>query len=434
MVRVRFAPSPTGFLHIGGSRTAVFNWVFAKANNGVFILRIEDTDAARSQEQYLDEIKSSLTWLGMDWQEEYFQSQRIDLYKEYANKLLAKGLAYEQDSNKEGVTGKAIIYKVPKERKIKIKDLIYGDIEIDTAEIKDQVLIKSDGMPAYNFACVVDDHLMNISHIIRGDDHISNTPKQILLYEAFGFPIPYFAHLPLILGKAGGRLSKRTGATAISEFKAMGILPDALFNYLLLLSWSPGENIELVDRFAAIKKFKLESVNKTAATFDMDKLLWLNSQYLKNADADKLVDLIMPVISQKGYNPQNLNKEYVKKVVKLFQARMNTLNDFPDWADFFFVDEISFDEPARNKLKNRDCREDFKNLLERFSKLEDFSPQILEKDFRDYLLEKNLQSRDLIHPLRAALTGKTIGPGLFEVVSLLGKEKVSQRLRRAIEI
>lgn len=430
MVRVRFAPSPTGNLHIGGSRTAVFNWLFAKANNGEFILRIEDTDIERSKKEYLEEILYSLRWLGMDWQEEYFQSKRMDIYREYAKKLLDKGLAYEEASNKEGVTGTAIIFKVPQSKKIKIKDLIYGDIEFDTAEIKDQVLIKSDGMPAYNFACVIDDNLMNISHVIRGDDHISNTPKQIMLYEAFGFNLPLFAHLPLILGKDGGRLSKRTGATAISEFRSMGFLPEALLNYLLLLGWSPGANKEVVAIADAIKTFKLQAVNKTAATFDMDKLLWMNSQYLKVYSLDKLTDLISPLLKEKGVAPEKFDREWLKSVIKLFQPRLNTLNDFLEWAEFFFVEDVNLDEAAGAKLAGRDSSSDFKNLAKRFSELKSFSHEEIENNFRDYINVVGIQSRDLIHPLRAVLTGKTIGPGLFEVIALLGKEKTKKRLER----
>ncbi|MBU2540270.1 MAG: glutamate--tRNA ligase [Candidatus Omnitrophica bacterium] len=433
MVRVRFAPSPTGNLHIGGARTAIFNWLFAKANNGIFILRIEDTDINRSKKEYLDEILTSLKWLGMDWQEEYYQSKRSKLYKEHAQKLLDKGLAYEQESTKENVKGKAIIYRVVQNRKIKIKDLIYKDIEFDTAEIKDQVLIKSDGTPAYNFACVVDDYLMKISHIIRGDDHISNTPKQIMLYEALGAEIPQFAHLPLILGKGGGRLSKRTGATAISEYRKMGILPEALFNYLLLLGWSPGKDQEIIDNKCAISKFKLEGVNKTAATFDSDKLLWMNNQYLKSADTDKILDLLILPLSEIGFIDKNTDRNWLKDVVRLFQSRLNRLGDFLEWADFFFKDEIIFDEQAANKLKARDSSQDFKNLILRFSEISEFSPQAIEEAFRDYITQADIKSRDLIHPLRAALTGKTVGPGLFEVLSVLGKDKVIKRLERVIK-
>ncbi|MDD2654461.1 MAG: glutamate--tRNA ligase family protein, partial [Candidatus Omnitrophica bacterium] len=279
MIRVRFAPSPTGNLHIGGARTALFNWLYAKSQKGQFILRIEDTDAKRSAQQYLDEILFSLKWLGFDWDEIYYQSKRQDIYKEYAGKLVKEAKA----THSEG----AIIYTVP-ERKIKVYDLIRGEIEFDAEDIKDQVLMKSDGTPTYNFACVVDDATMNITHVIRGDDHISNTPKQIMLYEALGFNLPKFAHLPLILGKDGGRLSKRTGATAISEYRNMGYLPEALVNYLMLLGWSPDANQEIVPIERAIKNFSIKKVNKTAAVFSIEKLNWINNQYLKKIDENKL--------------------------------------------------------------------------------------------------------------------------------------------------
>lgn len=295
MIRVRFAPSPTGNLHIGGARTALFNWVYARAKQGKFILRIEDTDKERSKQEFLDEILNSLRWLGFDWDELYHQSERFDTYRELAEKLLQEGKAYTERT--EG-RGEAIIYKVSPQ-KITVNDLIRGEIEFDTAVIKDQVLIKSDGTPTYNFACVVDDTAMNITHVVRGDDHISNTPKQLLLYKALDFRIPAFAHLPLILGAEGGRLSKRTGATAISDFKKMGYLSEALVNYLLLLSWAPGENRELIDINEAIKIFDITDVNKTAAAFDLEKLNWINSQYLKNADTQELTDELIPLLVEK---------------------------------------------------------------------------------------------------------------------------------------
>ena len=252
MVRVRFAPSPTGYLHIGGGRTALFNWLFARSKGGKFVLRIEDTDQPRSKKEFLDEILFSLDWLGFNWDEIYYQSQRFDIYREYAQKLLQSGLAYLEKSEK----GEAIIFKVTPQ-KVQVKDLIRGGIEFDAETIKDQVLIKSDGTPTYNFACVVDDASMNITHVIRGDDHISNTPKQILLYQALNFTVPEFAHLPLIMGTEGGRLSKRTGATAISDYRKMGYLPQALVNYLLLLSWSPGGDRELVTLKEAVGLFDI---------------------------------------------------------------------------------------------------------------------------------------------------------------------------------
>ncbi|MFA7283586.1 MAG: glutamate--tRNA ligase family protein, partial [Candidatus Omnitrophota bacterium] len=297
MVRVRFAPSPTGNLHIGGGRTALFNWLFSQSRGGKFVLRIEDTDQERSKKEFVDEILYSLQWLGFNWDEIYYQSQRFARYREHADRLLKSGAAYIERSP-EGK--EAVIYKIP-HKKIQIKDLIRGEIEFDSSLIKDQVLIKSDGTPTYNFACVIDDAEMNITHIIRGDDHISNTPKQVLIYEALGFIIPQFAHLPLIMGVDGGRLSKRTGATAISDYRKMGYLSEALLNYLLLLSWAPGDNRELIGIKEAVGLFDIKHVNKTAATFDIKKLDWMNNQYLKNADPEKLADELVPLLKEKGY-------------------------------------------------------------------------------------------------------------------------------------
>lgn len=430
MMRVRFAPSPTGYLHIGGGRTALFNWLYAQAKQGKFILRIEDTDKVRSKKEYLDEILFSLDWLGFKWDEVYYQSERFGIYKEYAEKLLKEGKAYLEKTEDKG---EAIIFKVNAQN-IKINDLIRKEIEFDAQNIKDQVLIKSDQTPTYNFACVVDDALMNITHVIRGDDHISNTPKQILLYQALGFKIPEFAHLPLIMGAEGGRLSKRTGATAISDYRKMGYLPQALVNYLLLLSWSPGENREIIDIKEAIKLFDIKDVNKTAATFDLKKLAWINNQYLKTADPEKLAEEIIPILAQKGYiDKDNFDKGYVISLLKLFQPRLSTLNDFPDWADFFFVKELKIDEPAEKKFLTQDFSGEFKLFTERLEKLDKFDVENIEAAFRDMVKELNIEAKTLIHPIRVALTGKTIGPGLFEVIYYLGKARTKERLSRWIK-
>ncbi|MBL7132352.1 MAG: glutamate--tRNA ligase, partial [Candidatus Omnitrophica bacterium] len=319
MVKVRFAPSPTGYLHIGGARTALFNWLFAKSQKGEFILRIEDSDINRSQKKYLDEILESLKWLGLNWDELYYQSKRIDIYRDYANQILEKGNAYRE--------GEAIIFKVP-QKTIKIYDLIHGPIEFDSSTIKDQVLMKSDGTPTYNFACVVDDATLGITHIIRGDDHISNTPKQAVLYEVLEFNIPKFAHLPLIMGEDGGRLSKRTGATAIGEYRKLGYLPEALTNYFLLLGWSPGNNQEIVSIEKIINRFSIKKVNKTAAIFSIDKLNWINSQYIKKTDVERLVELLIPMLKEKNLIKENFDRNWFLSVVKLFQGRINTLGDF----------------------------------------------------------------------------------------------------------
>ncbi len=430
MVRVRFAPSPTGFLHIGGARTALFNWLYAKAKAGKFILRIEDTDKQRSKQEYVDEILESLRWVGFDWDEIYYQGRRFDIYREHAEKLLKEGKAYVEKTQR---LGEAIIYKVTPQ-KIKINDLIRGEIEFDAQTIKDQVLIKSDGTPTYNFACVVDDAAMNITHVIRGDDHISNTPKQVLIYQALGFSLPHFAHLPLIMGMEGGRLSKRTGATAISDYRKMGYLPQALVNYLLLLSWSPGGDRELIDSKEAIKIFDIKDVNRTAAAFDIKKLDWINNQYLKAEDPEKLAAQLIPLLAEKGYiNKDDFDKGYLLSLVKLFQARLPRLNDFVDWADFFFIDEINIDPAAGKKHLSKNLSGEFRMFIERLEKLDKFDIIAIEESFRDLVKDLNIESKELIHPVRVALTGKTVGPGLFEVIYYLGIKRTKERLGRWIK-
>ena len=430
MVRVRFAPSPTGNLHIGGGRTALFNWLFSQSQNGKFILRIEDTDQERSKKEFVDEILNSLKWLGFNWDELYYQSERFQRYRLQADKLLKAGLAYIEKSP-EGK--EAVIYKVP-QRKIRVIDLIRGQIEFDSSLIKDQVLIKSDGTPTYNFACVVDDAEMNITHIIRGDDHISNTPKQILIYEALGFALPNFAHLPLIMGVDGGRLSKRTGATAISDYRKMGYLSEALLNYLLLLSWAPGDNRELISVKEAVKLFDIKNVNKTSATFDLKKLDWINNQYLKNADPEKLADELVPLLAEKNYiNKDSFDRAYLLTLVKLFQARLPRLNDFVEWADFFFLEEPVMDEAAKVKYLGQDISKEFNLFVQKLDNLACFDIINIEAGFRELVGELGIEAKKLIHPIRVALTGKTIGPGLFEVIYYLGKERSKKRLLKWVK-
>jgi glutamyl-tRNA synthetase len=439
MVRVRFAPSPTGFLHIGGARTALFNWFYAKSRGGKFILRIEDTDVIRSKKEYVDEILGSLDWLGFHWDEIYYQSQRFGIYKEYAEKLLKSGKAYLAEKLADEPSagdspgpkqsgGQAVILKI-EHRKIVLNDLIRGPIEFDTSVIKDQVLIKSDGTPTYNFACVIDDALMNMTHIIRGDDHISNTPKQIIIYQALGMAVPEFAHLPLILSKAGGRLSKRKGATAISEYRDLGYTAEALVNFLLLLGWAPGENREIIETSEAVKLFDIKRVNKTAAVLDMDKLDWINGQYLKKEDPEKLTDMLVPLLVEKKLIAEkDFDRKYLVSLVQLFQARITTLNDFPDWADFFFMPEPVMDPKAVEKHLSKDLSAEFSMFIGRLKKLPVFDIASIESCFRDMVKDLNIEAKILIHPVRVALTGKTVGPGLFEVIYYLGLDRTIQRL------
>ena len=320
MVKVRFAPSPTGNLHIGSARTALFNWLYARHNNGKFILRIEDTDKERSKEEFLEEILGSLKWLLMSWDGELvFQSKRFDIYKKYAQTLVDKGLAYPE--------GPEMIFKVEKAKTVSFDDMIRGRVDFSTDDIKDQVLMKSDGTPTYNFACVVDDHEMGITHVIRGDDHISNTPKQVMLYEALGFEMPKFAHIPLILSKDGGRLSKRHGATSITEYRNMGFLPEAIVNYLSLMGWAPGNDIEILPLEETVKLFDVKDVNKTGATFDMDKLSWMNSQYIKEMDLGKLIERTEEYLKNRGILDARFDRAKWKGVIAAYKERTRTLED-----------------------------------------------------------------------------------------------------------
>ncbi len=424
MVRVRFAPSPTGYLHIGGARTALFNWMYARSQGGVFLLRIEDTDRERSKEEYLQEILESMEWLGLKWDEFYCQSERFTIYREHAQRLLQEGKAFKE--------GEAILLKMPK-KKVKIFDLIRDEIEVDTETLKDQVLMKSDGTPAYSFACVVDDALMGISHVIRGEDHISNTPKQIVIYEALGFKIPKFAHLPLILGEEGGRLSKRHGAVAVSDYKKEGFLPEAVVNYLMLLGWSPGNNQEMIPLESAVKKFSIKKINKAGAAFSLEKLKWLNAQYIRKLDSDHLTELLVPFLKDKGYINDNYDRKNLKNIVHLYQSRIGTLIDFLDWTRYLFNDKVLISGEDKQRFLIKDKTKTFQLLSERLNKIEEFNAQTTEEVFRKIVEESGIKAADLVHPVRVALTGKTVGPGLFETMAVLGREKTVQRLTEILK-
>lgn len=423
MVKVRFAPSPTGFLHIGGARTALFNWMYARSQKGQFVLRIEDTDLERSKPEYEKEILDSMTWLGLTWDEFYKQSERFSLYKEHAERLLAEGKAYRE--------GAAVLLKVEKARDIRFDDLIRGLIVFNTDEIKDQVLMKSDGSPAYSFSCVVDDALMGITHVIRGEDHISNTPKQILIYEALGFKVPKFAHLPLIMGADGARLSKRFGAVAVTDYRGEGFLPDALVNYLMLLGWAPSGSQEVIAMKSALDKFSIKKVNKTSAQFNMEKLRWINAQYIKARDTDELTDLLVPVLKEEGLLPDPFDRVWLRSVVALFQSRMSTLREFSERAGFLFTQEFCLSDEMRGELRQKDFSREFSLLAERLAGLPAFDLPSTEKVFRDLVTELGMKSGDLVHPVRVALSGSNVGPGLFETMAALGQRRTVERLRQA---
>lgn len=427
MVRVRFAPSPTGYLHIGGARTALFNWMYAKAQGGKFILRIEDTDKLRSKQEYLDEILDSMKWLGLSWDEYYKQSERFDIYRQYAQKLLDEGKAYKEKRPDEEGGGEAILLKMP-QKIIKIYDLIRDEITIDTKELKDQVLMKSDGSPAYSFACVVDDALMEISCVIRGEDHITNTPKQIIIYEALGFKPPKFAHLPLILDDERARLSKRAGAVAVTDYRGQGFLPQAVVNYLMLLGWSPGNNQEKVTLDSAVKNFSIKKINKAGAAFSMDKLKWLNSQYIREMDTAKLLALVKPFLINTFGEAAVAGKD-LHSIVHLFKGRMNTLVDILDWSDFVFLKDVKMDAAAKQEHLSADRAKEFAALAQKLDALSDYNVKSTEDAFRQVVADFGLQAGALVHPVRVALTGKAVGPGLFDTMVVLGKEKTIERLR-----
>ncbi len=431
-IKVRFAPSPTGFLHIGGARTALFNWMYAKAVGGKFILRIEDTDKVRSEERYLQEIMDSMQWLGLTWDEFYKQSDRFDLYRKYADQLIAEGKAYTAKNPEAPESGEAVILKVP-EKTIKMYDLIRDEIVVDTKEIKDQVLMKSDGSPTYSFACVIDDALMGVTTVIRGEDHISNTPKQILIYEALGFKPPKFAHLPLIMDPEGGRMSKRTGATAVTEYRNMGYLSQAIVNYLMLLGWSPGNNQEKVLMASALKNFSIKKINKAGAAFSLEKLTWLNGLYIKELPTPELAKLLLPFVKAKGWvKTDEISKDF-ENVVHLLKPRMSTLLDFIDWAEFAFTDTMTIDAQAKEEHLNKDLSKEFNLIAEALANLSTFDIKTSEAAFKEVVEKLGIKSGDLVHPVRVALTGKAVGPGLFDTMAVLGKERTVKRLQEAFK-
>jgi glutamyl-tRNA synthetase len=428
-VRVRFAPSPTGALHIGGAHTALFNWLWARKNGGTFVLRIEDTDRARSTKEYEETIMKGLQWLGLDWDEgpvtggpygPYRQSERSHLYQENAQRLLDLGLAYKD--------GDAIIFSVPKGKTIAFEDIVYGNISMESETLKDIVLIKSDGFPTYNFAVVVDDYLMNITYVIRGEDHISNTPKQILLYEALGWRLPRFAHLPMILGKDKKKLSKRHGATSVYEYRDMGYLPEGLFNYFALLGWSPGDNQEIFDRDEAVRLFDLSRVTKRAAVFDMDKLDAVNQIHISRLDPQKRVELVKPFWKELGLEPENLNDEFLSEALELLQGRGKTLREVAVFSDYFLTFEV-----VKKRYDGSDISDSQKSLLR------EFFTQLFDKDqwdahemasfAKEWSKDKGLKMKDVAMPFRMVITGTKVSPGIFEVAALLGKEETAKRLQ-----
>ena len=423
---VRFAPSPTGVLHLGSARTAIINWLFARHTNGKFLLRIEDTDKDRSKDEFLEEILAEMKWLGLDWDEEpVYQSKRFDIYKAKAEELLSAGKAYRE--------GDAIIFKMETDREIVIEDIIHGKIIFNTKELKDQVMIKSDGSPAYNFCCVVDDIDLGITHIIRGDDHISNTPKQVLFYEALGSSLPKFAHMPLMMGADGSKMSKRHGAVSVEEYKNEGYLPESLANYLMLLGWNAGEDKEILSLDEAVKLFDITTMNDTQIKFDEQKIKWINGEHLAKKKSEELFPLIKERLILTGWDLSGFSDEYITKIVDLYKMRIKTLNEFIELTESFFKDDFSVEEKGKQKyLDKPDAKENLKVFSELLEKEENFTEENIEKICREIMEKREIKPAGIIHPTRVAISGTTRGAGLFEMMCVLGKSKVVERIKKAI--
>ncbi len=468
---VRFAPSPTGYLHIGGARTAIFNWLIGRKTGGKFLLRIEDTDLNRSTEESVKQILDSLHWLNIDFDGEiYFQSKRQARHLEIIERLLQNGHAYRCFCTKEELEAKkeraikekralfydkscrnlskneikeklsknlpfAVRFKTP-EGSTFYHDLIHGDTSVKNNTIEDFIILRSDGTPVYQIAVVVDDHDMGINLVMRGDDHISNTPKQILIYQALNWPIPRFAHIPLILGTDKIRLSKRHGATSIEEFRNQGILPDAMFNYLCLLGWAPGDDSEILSRKEIVQKFSIDKINNRPAVFDIKKLRWLNAKYFAMLPKEQIDKYIKQWLKENNLTVKNTEQNSFDMLVSLQQSRAESAADFKKSLRLFFEDPKQYEEKGVKKYFNKQGTD---VLLKALSDIYNQKKEIyfkdletLEHDLRALAEEKKVSAAKIIHPLRLALTGKTTSPGIFEIISILGKEKVMRRIKNAV--
>jgi glutamyl-tRNA synthetase len=480
MIRVRFAPSPTGYLHIGGARTALFNWLYARRHGGTFILRIEDTDAERSSWEMVTGIVEGLRWLGLDWDEgpdvggphaPYFQSQRLDKYRAMAERLVSEGRAYycyctpdELQRKREAAeaagggwtydrvccrlttdqiaaheaagTPRAIRFNVPSGR-TSFDDLVRGHIEFDNANIEDFVILRSDRQPTYHLSVVADDIDMEITHVVRGDDHISNTPKHVLLFDAFGSPIPAFAHVPLILGPDKKRLSKRHGATSVMEYHRLGYIPEAMVNFLALLGWSPGSDEELFTRDDLAARFTLEGISGGNAVFNPEKLDWFNQQHIGRLPADELVRRVEPVLRDAGlWKPEyaSARRDWLVRVLNLVKPRVKKLGQFVDEAAPFLGDEVTVDpEAARKHLAKPELRKPLIAWRDSAAIIEPFDALTLESGMRQIAESHGVKAAALIHATRVAVTGRAVSPGLFELLELLGRERTVSRVTSAVQ-
>lgn len=451
-IRVRFAPSPTGLFHIGSARSALYNYLFARKNKGKFILRIEDTDLDRSKKEYEEDIIEGIKWLGLDWDEGPFrQSARTEIYRKYIKKLLDSDQAFYCDHSQEELEkekkeqmkkkeapkhicdrrGKAktgiIRFRAPA-GKIVFNDLIRGKVKFEGGLLGDFSLAKDEQTPLYNFGVVVDDAEMKISHVIRGEDHISNTPKQILLYQALDLTIPEFAHLPLILGPDRSKMSKRHGSISIQQYRQEGYLSEAMINFMVLLGWNSGTEKEIFSLDELIKEFSLERIHKGGAVFNLERLNWLNGQYIRRMNLDELTGKC------RLYLPQDIDFDYAKKVVALEQERMKKLSEIGETTKFFFEDDLDYEPELLvwKKMTQKEVKANLELLEKKLSEIENFNQKTLENEIMP-LAEKHGKG-ELLWPLRVALTGQKASPGPFEVMEVLGKEKTLQRLKKASNV
>jgi len=465
-IRVRFAPSPTGFLHIGGARTAIFNYLYARKNNGKFILRIEDTDTERSTKEFEETILNSMKWLGMDWDEgPFYQTKRFDIYEKYLDMVIANGTAYKcwckpeelseykkiikadkRKLKKKGIVeanpqwlserdgiSPVVILETPEDKILFFNDLIKGKIEFNSNDLDDFIIWRSNNTPIYNFVVVIDDYDLKISHVIRGDDHISNTPKQILIYQALGFKEPEFAHVPMILGPDGKRLSKRHGATSVEVYKEEGYLPEALFNYLVRLGWSHGDQ-EVFSKEELIEFFDISNVGKSAATFNPKKLLWLNAEYINKA---KQIDLLNDI---KEYLPEGKYESLIKdkdffEILGMVKLRSKTLLELKDSIKFYYeLYPKQYEEKSVKKFWTKPgVVKGMELLLDDFSGMIHFSKENIENSFAKICEQENLKLKDIAQGVRLAIVGKTVSPGLFEIIEIIGKVKTMRKITRALE-
>lgn len=454
----RFPPSPTGYLHLGGARTALFNWFYARHNKGRFVLRIEDTDRVRSTQESVDAIFDAMEWLGLDWDDgPYFQSQRFDLYEKYIDKLLESGQAYYCTCSPERLdamrkealasggkpkydgtcrekglspSGDAVVrFKAPVTGTTVVRDVIKGNIAFQNTEMDDFIIRRSDGTPTYNFVVVVDDITMGINTIIRGDDHVNNTPRQIQLYRALEAELPTFGHVPMVLGADRTRLSKRHGAMSVTAYRDMGFLPDALINYVMRLGWSHGDQ-EFFTREELVEKFNLDNIGTSAGIFDPDKLLALNGEHIKAMPPEKLAPLLLPYLKDKGYAAEQ--GPYLTAIIPTLNTRSKTLVEMAEGASFYYEEPITFEEKAAKKFLKPNALEPLKQLQAQLEGLEPFDEANLENAFKAVMAETGLKLGKIAQPVRVALTGKTMSPGIFEVIHVLGRDKSLHRIKAAI--